>query len=89
MLDHEHRAAGVLAHPQEQRPEGLGLLLGDAARRLVEHQHLRLLGEDAREVDDAAGAGGQLAGELLAERAEAHQLDELVDLARRPPARDS
>ena len=95
-------AAGVLADPEQQRAEGLGLLLGDAAGRLVEQEHLRVLGEDARQVDDAAAAGRQLAGELLAEGVEAHELDELVDLsahrqlglvrrrqleARRPPCR--
>ena len=82
VLDDEHRAAGVLADPQQQRAERLGLLLGDAAGRLVEQQHLRVLGEDAGQVDDAAAAGRQLADELLAEGAEAHQLDELVDLGR-------
>ena len=55
----------LLAHPEQQRAERLGLLLGDAAGRLVEHEHLRVLGEDAGQVDDAPAAGGQLAGELL------------------------
>ena len=73
----------------EQRPERLGLALGDAARRLVEQEHGRLVGEDAREVDDAPAAGRQLADELVAERAEAHELDELVDPVARPPASES
>ena len=60
-------------------PERLGLALGDAARGLVEQDHRRPVGDDAGEVDDAARAGGQLAEELGAERAEAQQLDELVD----------
>ncbi len=80
MFDHQHRTTGVLADPQQQRSQRLGLLLGDAAGRLVEHQHLGILREDAREVDDPAAAGGQLARELLPERAEPHELDQLIDL---------
>ena len=36
-------------------------------------------GQQAGELHDAAGTGGQLAGELLAEGAEPHELDEQVD----------
>ena len=63
----------------EQRAEGLGLALGDARRRLVEQDDRWLVGEHARQVDDPAGAGGELADELGAERLDAHELDELVD----------
>ena len=45
--------------------ERLGLALGDPRRRLVEQEHRRLVGEHAREVDDAPRAGGQLADELV------------------------
>ena len=45
--------------------------------------------EDAREVDDAPAAGRQLADELVAEGAEAEQLDELVDARLRPSASES
>ena len=64
---------------EQQRPERFGLALGDAARRLVEQEHGRLMGEDAREVDDAPAARGQLVHELVAERAEPHELDQLLD----------
>ena len=45
------------------------------------------LGQHARQVDDAAGAGRQLADELVAEGAEGQQLDELVDPGVRPSPR--
>ena len=80
VLDHEDRRAGDVLHPLQERAERLGLLLGDAAGRLVEHDHRRVRREQAGQLDDAAGAGRQLAGELLAERVEAHELDEEVDL---------
>ena len=38
-----------------------------------------IVGDAHGQVDDAAGAGGQLADELVAVRAEVHQLDEVVD----------
>ena len=47
--------------------------------RLVEQQHLRVVRDRHAEVDDAARAGRQLGDELVAERAEAEQLDEVVD----------
>ena len=59
--------------------ERLGLALRDAARRLVEQDDRRAVGDDAGEVDDAARAGGELADELRAEGAEPEQVDELVD----------
>jgi len=37
------------------------------------------VGEDAREVDDAPAAGRQLVHELVADRAEPHEVDELLD----------
>ena len=79
MLDDQHRAAGVGLDPAQQRAERLGLPLGDTGRRLVEQQHGRVLGQDAGQLDDAAGAGRQLAEELVAEGAEAQQLDERLD----------
>ena len=82
VLDHEEGRPEPLADAQQQRAERLGLALGDAARRLVEQHDRRAVGDDAGQVDDAAGAGRQLAHELRPEGAEAEQLDELVD----PPA---
>ena len=67
----------------EQRAERLGLALGDARRRLVEQEHAGLVGHRTRQVDHAAGAGGQLADELVGEGLEVHLLDELVDPAAR------
>src|SRR4051794_36712334 len=82
VLDDEQGATGLVPDLPQQRTEGLGLALGDAARRLVEDEHGRVVGDGHRDVDDAARAGRQLADELVAERAESHQLDEVVDRPR-------
>ena len=79
MLDHEQRRAGALADAQQQRAERLGLALGDARRRLVEQQHRRAVREDAREVDDPAASGRELADELVAEVGDAEHLEQLLD----------
>ncbi len=79
VLDHENRATGVLADTKKQRPEGLCLLLGHAAGRLVEHQHAGFLGKDAREVDDSPRPGREFTGQLLTEGIEVHELDQLID----------
>ena len=71
--------AEAVADAQEQRSERLGLPLGDPARGLVEEDHGGTVGDDARQVDDAPRAGGELAQELGVERAEPHQLHQLVD----------
>ena len=83
------RSCSITSTPQpvsldeagDDRPERLGLGLRQAGRGLVEQQHLRLGRHDAGDVDRAAGAGRQLADELVGERAEAEQLDEPVDPA--------
>ena len=67
--------------------EALGLGLGDARRRLVEQQHLRLGGQHAGQVDDAAQAGRQLLDELVAVGAELEQLDEPLGPQPQPGAR--
>ena len=59
--------------------ERLDLALRDAARRFVEQDHRRAVGDDAREVDDPAAAGRQLADPFATVRAEVHQLDQLGD----------
>ena len=79
VLDDEDRRAGGGLDPLEQRPERLGLLLGDATGWFVEHDHRRVRGEQARQLHDAARPGRELAGELATERAEPHQVDEDVD----------
>ena len=58
VLDQQDRRArrGQLG---EHRREPLGLLIVLARRRLVEEQHLRVEGQAAGQLDDAAGAGGQ------------------------------
>ena len=72
---------GSVADVEQQRAERLGLALGDAGRRLVEQQDTsgRAPMMQARSTMRRR-AGRQLADELVAEGAEAHQLDELVDL---------
>ena len=65
VLDHDQRGAGLVADVEQHRAERLGLALGDARRRLVEQQHVGVVRQRAGEVDDAAGAGRQLADELV------------------------
>src|SRR4051812_47789747 len=74
VLDDEQRASRLVPDLAQQRPERLGLALRDAARRLVEDQHRGVVRDRHRDVDDPAGAGGQLADELVAEGSKAHQL---------------
>ena len=62
VLDHDHRAAQVGLHPAQHRHQRLGLALGDAGGRLVEQDDVGRLGQHAGQLDDAPGAGGQLAG---------------------------
>jgi len=78
VLDEHERAARLALDALEQGSERLGLLLGDAGRRLVEEQHLRVVGDAHREVGHPAGAGGELADELVAEGAQVHQLDQVL-----------
>ena len=87
VLDDEDAAARLEPHPPQQRAEPLGLGLGDARRRLVEQQHLRLGGQHAGQVDDAAQTGRQLLDELVAEGAELEQLDEPLGPQRAAGAR--
>ena len=79
MLDDEQARARHGADPEEQRAERLGLTLRDPRGRLVEQEHAWSVREHAGQVDDAPTAGGELADVLVAERAEAQQLDELLD----------
>src|SRR5437016_9163922 len=65
VLDHEQRRSGVLADPQQQRTECLGLALRDSRGGLVEQEHRRPVCEDAREIDDPAAARRELANELV------------------------
>ena len=73
----------------EQRAERLGLPLGDAGRRLVEQQHRRVVGDAIARSTMRRLPVDSSRHELVAERAEAHQLDEVVDGPRdvAPPAR--
>ena len=80
VLDDEQAGAELVADAQQQRAERLGLALGDAARRLVEQEHGRVGGRATQARSTIRRrAGRQLADELVAERAEAQQLDQLVD----------
>jgi hypothetical protein len=51
VLDDDDRAARGLLDAPDHAAEGLGLPLGDAGRRLVEEQHLRILGEQRGDLD--------------------------------------
>ena len=80
VLDDEHRRAELPADLDEQRAHRLGLALGDAGGRLVEAEHPGVEGQQAGQLDDAAGAGGQLGDGLVGVAAEAEEVDELGGL---------
>ncbi len=80
MLDDDEGGARLVADVEQHRAQRLRLPLGDARGRLVEQEHRGPVGEGAGEVDDAPGAGGELADELVGVGLQAHQLDEGVDL---------
>ena len=77
VLDDDQAGAGVVADPAQERGERFGLALGDAAGRFVEEDHRGPMGEQARQVDDATGAGRELTDELRRVGVQAEQLDEL------------
>ncbi len=60
---------------RSSRAERLGLALGHPRRRLVEEDDRGVLGEHAGELDDAPGAGRELAAEGVAVGAEAERVD--------------
>ena len=68
--------------PEKELSERLGLSLGDARGGLVEEDDGGAVGEQAGEVDDAAGAGGQLPHEGGAVATQLEQLEQLVDPGR-------
>ena len=82
VLDHEEAGAEPVTHLDEEGRQRLRFALRDAARRLVEEQHRRLVRERAREVDDAARAGRQLVHERVDVLLETEQRHELVGPAR-------
>ena len=69
VLDHQHRRAELAADLHDQRTERLGLALRDAGGRLVEAEHARVEGEQPGQLDDAAGAGGEV-GDAAARRSD-------------------
>ncbi len=71
VLDDQQRGVEAIAEGDEQRGQGLGLALGDAGGGLVEQDHGWSVGHDTGQVDHAPRPGGQLAHELVAERAQA------------------
>ena len=78
VLDDEQRRPQLGLDAGDERGERLGLALGDAGGRLVEADDPGLEREDARQLADAAGAGGQRADEVVGEAAEAQVVDQLA-----------
>ena len=78
VLDDQQRRAELGLDPGDERTERLGLALGHAGGGLVEADDPGLEREDAGQLADAAGAGGQRADEVVGEGAEAEVVDELV-----------
>ena len=77
VLDDDQGRVQLLLHPLDQRPEGLGLALGDAGGRFVEADHPRRDREHRRELDDAPGAGRELGDEPVRVAPETEEVDEL------------
>ena len=80
VLDHEHAGVEFVADALDERHERFALALRDARGRLVEAEHPRARGHQARELDDAPRPRRQLVHELVAEAAEAEEVDDLVGL---------
>ena len=57
--------------------ERLGFSLGDAGGGFVEAQDPGVEGEERAELDDAAGAGGELGGETVGVAAQSEEVDDL------------
>ena len=72
---------------EDERAERLGLALGDAGGGLVEAEHPGVEGEQAGQLDDAAGAGGEVDDVGVGVAAEPEEVDELVGLGPRGAAR--
>ena len=78
VLDDDDRAAGLRLDPSEQRAERFGVLLGDPGGGFVEEDDGGVDGEDAGQLDDAAGAGREVGDRGVGVAAEAEEVDELV-----------
>ena len=87
VLDHEHRGAQLFLDGQQQRGESLDLSLGHAPGRLVEAEHPRLQRQEAAELHDPAGAGGQLGGEAVGVGAESEEVGDVLGAGPAGPGR--
>ena len=79
MLDDDECGPGLIPKVAEDGTQGFRFLLRQARRRFVEEQNARIVGERARDVDDASRPGGELADELVREGFEVKQLDQSID----------
>ena len=79
VLDDEQGRIEPVAHGAEQPDHGLDLALGHARRGLVEEDDGGLVGDDGGQVDQAPGAGRQLADQVVGVAVEAEHVEELVD----------
>ena len=85
MLDEDHGRAVVGQRAQQGR-EAAGLLGVLPGRGLVEEQEPGLDGEGAADLDQAAGAGGELVGRTVGDLGQVEPGEELGDGALGPPA---
>src|SRR3954447_6877342 len=80
IVRHEHRGnMDLLVQLTKPAPQFLAYLGVERAERFVEQQNARLDGERACERNALALAAGQLVRQPLPERAELHQLEQLID----------
>ena len=85
VLDDEHGGAQLAANLLDERAERLRLALRDAGGRFVEAEHAGVEGEQAGELDDATGAGGQVGDVGVGIAPEPEEVDELVGLGTPTP----
>ena len=77
MFNDDHCGAQFLLDLLKQRSEGLSFSLGDAGRGLVEAQHPGVKGQQAGQLDDAAGSGRQFGYEGVGVAAQAQEVDQV------------
>src|SRR3984957_2623442 len=80
VVDEDGQRPGLLRYPADHRGEVLGLLVGQARRRLVEQDQPGLAGDRAGDLNQAALAGGQRADLRPGRDAPPDELDRVDDV---------
>ena len=80
VLDDDQRGMQLGLDPFDEWPEGFGLALGHARGGFVQADDRRGGGQKSGQLDDAAGAGGQLGDEAVGVAAQTEEVDQLGGL---------